>query len=284
MEYRRSPHDEQLRERRRKKQKLRTTVIFVQFVVILILAVTLIVVCAKYNNLKNEADRFNDSSVASGFTESDKSSSLTEEQLLMIAETEKWYMMLVNPDNSVTKEFIDSVELKTITKAYRGDKESAKYLDKRVVEHYEAMCKAASDDGIDLWACSAYRDYEYQQGLFNNRVTRFKNAGLSETEAKTEAAKVVAIPGTSEHHLGLAVDIISVEESFEDTKEFRWLQENAADYGFIMRYPKDKQDITKIIYEPWHYRYVGVEHAKAINELGMCLEEYIEYLKCGGIQ
>lgn len=284
MEYRRSPHDEQIRERRRRKQKLRTTVIFVQFIFILILAVSLIVVCAKYNNLKNETDKFNDSSVTSGYTDSNENNGMTEEQLLMVAETEKWYMMLVNPDNSVTKEFIDSVELKTITEAYRGTKESAKYLDKRVIEHYEAMCKAASDDGIALWACSAYRDYEYQQGLFNNRVTRFKNNGLSEADAKTEAAKVVAIPGTSEHHLGLAVDIISVEESFENTKEFRWLQENAADYGFIMRYPKDKQDITKIIYEPWHYRYVGVEHAKAINELGMCLEEYIEYLKRGGIK
>ena len=81
-----------------------------------------------------------------------------------------------------------------------------------------------------------------------------------------------------------AVDIISVEESFEDTAEFAWLQENAEDFGFIMRYAKDKQDITKIIYEPWHYRYVGVEHAKAINDLGMCLEEYIEYLKSGGVQ
>ncbi len=282
MEYRRSPHDEQLRERRRKKQKMRTTVIFVQFVIILILAVSLIVVCAKYNNLKNETDKFNDSSVASSYTDNE-SGSLTDEQLSMIAETEKWYMMLVNPDNSVSKEFIDSVELKTIAKAYRGTKESAKYLDTRVIEHYEAMCKAASDDGIALWACSAYRDYEYQQGLFNNRVARFKNQGLSDSEAKVEAAKVVAIPGTSEHHLGLAVDIISVEESFENTKEFRWLQENAADYGFIMRYPKDKQDITKIIYEPWHYRYVGVEHAKAINELGYCLEEYIEYLKRGGV-
>ncbi len=284
MEYRRSPHDDQLRERRRKKQKLRTTVIFVQFVLILILAVSLIVVCAKYNNLKNETDKFNDSSVASGYTDSGESTGLTQEQLLMVAETEKWYMMLVNTDNSVTKDFIDSVELKTIASAYRGTKESAKYLDFRVVEQYEAMCKAASDDGIALWACSAYRDYEYQQGLFNNRVIRFKNQGLSEADAKVEAAKVVAIPGTSEHHLGLAVDIISVEESFENTKEFRWLQENAADFGFIMRYPKDKQNITKIIYEPWHYRYVGVEHAKAINELGMCLEEYIEYLKRGGIQ
>ena len=84
--------------------------------------------------------------------------------------------------------------------------------------------------------------------------------------------------------MGLAVDINSVEVSFEDTKAFRWLQENAADYGFILRYPKDKQSITKIIYEPWHYRYVGVKHATAMNELDMCMEEYIEYLKSGASQ
>ena len=102
--------------------------------------------------------------------------------------------------------------------------------------------------------------------------------GMSEEEAKKEAATRVAIPGTSEHHLGLAVDINSVETSFENTKAFKWLQKNAENYGFVLRYPKDKKAITKIIYEPWHYRYVGVEHAKEMNRLGLCLEEYIDLL------
>lgn len=281
MEYRRSPHDEQIRERRRKKQKTRSIVIFSQFVLIIILAISLIVVGVKYSDLKKETDQSFDSSVTSGYTDN-SSDQMTDEQLAMIAETEQWYLMLVNPDKSVTKEFIDSIELETIERAYRGTKESSKYLDKRVVEHFEAMCKAAEGDGIALWACSAFRDYDYQKGLYDNKVTRLMNSGMDEATAKVEAGKVVALPGTSEHHLGLAVDIISVEESFENTKEFRWLQENAADYGFVMRYAKDKQDITKIIYEPWHYRYVGVEHAKEINSLGMCLEEYIDYLKSGG--
>jgi D-alanyl-D-alanine carboxypeptidase len=103
--------------------------------------------------------------------------------------------------------------------------------------------------------------------------------GLSEEKATEKAATMVARPGTSEHNLGLAVDINSVETSFENSKAFKWLQENAEDFGFVLRYPKDKKAITKIIYEPWHYRYVGVEHAKEMNRLGMCLEEYIEYLK-----
>ena len=107
---------------------------------------------------------------------------------------------------------------------------------------------------------------------------------MTRAEAEKKAATIVALPGTSEHHLGLAVDINSVETSFEDTAAFRWLQENAENYGFILRYPKDKQEITKIIYEPWHYRYVGVEHAKTINGLGMCFEEYVEYLSNGGVK
>ena len=74
----------------------------------------------------------------------------------------------------------------------------------------------------------------------------------------------------------------ALEESFENTKAFRWLQEHAEDYGFVMRYPKDNKNVTKIIYEPWHYRYVGVEHAKAMNDLGLCMEEYLEYLSNGG--
>jgi D-alanyl-D-alanine carboxypeptidase len=154
-------------------------------------------------------------------------------------------------------------------------------LDSRIVDKFNAMCQAALNDGVSLISVTAYRTYSYQNTLYNNRVNRCmnENSNLSREEAKKIAATIVALPGTSEHHLGLAVDINSVEETFENTKAFRWLQENAADYGFIMRYPKDKQNITKIIYEPWHYRYVGVEHAKEMLRLDMCMEEYLDHLK-----
>ena len=124
---------------------------------------------------------------------------------------------------------------------------------------------------------------EEKRKYFHNKFTSTKYLEAPFNEAKKVAATIVAVPGTSEHHIGLAVDFNSVEESFENTKAFRWLQENAEDYGFVMRYPKDKKSITKIIYEPWHYRYVGVEHAKAMNDLGLCMEEYLEYLENGGV-
>ena len=97
---------------------------------------------------------------------------------------------------------------------------------------------------------------------------------------------MIAVPGTSEHHTGLAADIVTpthqtLDPQFADTAAGKWLLEHAADYGFILRYPEDKQETTKIIYESWHYRYVGEEHAKAIKESGLCLEEYLEQLKEG---
>ncbi len=195
------------------------------------------------------------------------------------SETEQWYLMLANPDNPVSKEYISGVDKAKIDLNYTDNKSSSRYLDSRVVDAFVAMCKAAKKDGIKMKTISAYRTYEYQEGLFKKRVKRFMDEnGLSEEKATAKAATMVARPGTSEHNLGLAVDINSVETNFENSKAFKWLQENAEDFGFVLRYPKDKKAITKIIYEPWHYRYVGVEHAKEMNRLGMCLEEYIDYL------
>lgn len=107
-------------------------------------------------------------------------------------------------------------------------------------------------------------------------MEEYKNLGYSEADAKLEAGKWVAVPGTSEHCLGYAADLCSLEESFENSEQFAWLQEHCAEYGFILRYPKDKVDITKISYEPWHYRYVGSNHAQIIMSQGLCLEEYLE--------
>lgn len=147
-------------------------------------------------------------------------------------------------------------------------------LQKDVAVQYEAMYNAALEDGIYLTPCSGYRSYETQVELYNNKVNQKLNEGYSEEEAPIQAATVVMVPGSSEHNLGYAMDIVCVEEWFETTDEFAWLTENAEDYGFILRYPEDKQDITMVIYEPWHWRYVGVDAAKAINASGLTLEEY----------
>lgn len=138
-------------------------------------------------------------------------------------------------------------------------------------------CRAADLQPV---ICSDYRSQETQQRLFNNQHNRLIAQGYSEENARTEAGKVVAVPGTSEHQLGLAVDIVDIEnqildEDQEKTAVQKWLMENSWRYGFILRYPNDKSNITGIIYEPWHYRYVGKEAAKEIYDLDVCLEEYL---------
>ncbi len=152
---------------------------------------------------------------------------------------------------------------------------SSEQLDKKIAEHYETMYDAAKKDGVTLTPCSGYRSYDLQKRNYNNKVAYYKDLGYTEEEALTKAATIIMPPGSSEHNLGYAMDIVCVDEWFEDTDEFNWLMENAQDYGFILRYPEDKQDITKVTYEPWHWRYVGVEHAKKIKESGQVLEEYL---------
>ncbi len=125
---------------------------------------------------------------------------------------------------------------------------------------------------------------EKQTRLFNNQVENYKSQVYSEEKAKLQAGKWIAVPGTSEHQLGLAVDVVSVnnqtlDETQENTEEQKWLIKNSYKYGFILRYPTDKSDITGIGYEPWHYRYVGKEAAAVIKEKGICLEEYLETVK-----
>ena len=139
-------------------------------------------------------------------------------------------------------------------------------------------CRAAGNSPV---ICSSYRSYEKQQSLYQNKVNRLAAQGYSQEKAREEAAKAVALPGTSEHQLGLAVDIVDIanqnlDSSQEDTAVQQWLMEHSWEYGFILRYPNDKSDITGIIYEPWHYRYVGKDAAAEIYQQGLCLEEYLE--------
>ena len=142
------------------------------------------------------------------------------------------------------------------------------------------MMDDARAEGLEPYICSSWRSYETQEQLFEQEFESYIEQGYSENAARIQAAQWVAVPGTSEHELGLALDIVSVEnqrleEAQEDTPTQQWLMEHCYEYGFILRYPKDKEDITGIGYEPWHYRYVGREDAAAIQNLGVCLEEYV---------
>lgn len=186
-----------------------------------------------------------------------------------------WRMVLVNPNVKLPDDY--TVETET------ADAATGKELQTEAAEAYRQMAKAAEADGVSLMLCSGYRSVEYQQGLFDKKVEQCLSEGLSQEDAEIKAATIVAAPGHSEHNTGLAADIVTpdhqmLDTAFEQTPAFAWLSQHAAEYGFILRYPQDKTAITGIIYEPWHYRYVGVDNAAAILQSGGCLEEYLAKL------
>lgn len=181
-----------------------------------------------------------------------------------------WRLTLVNPWTPLPEGF--QPQLATVTGGYQVDQRCAGPLEAML-----AACRAAGHAPV---LCSAYRTQEKQASLYQALVTKRQAQGLSLAQAQESAATEVAAPGTSEHQLGLAVDIVDADYQLlnhaqEDTSVQQWLLEHCWDYGFILRYPADKGDVTGIIYEPWHYRYVGREHAQAIRAAGLCLEEYL---------
>ncbi len=182
-----------------------------------------------------------------------------------------WRLILVNKQNPVPDGF--DVKLANIN--------GSQYADERIISDIYRMVDAASSDGVDLMICSAYRSYDRQRTLFNNKINKLMASGMTYLEAYKIGSMSVTVPGTSEHHLGLALDILtgsytSMDDGFADTKAGKWLEKNSADYGFILRYPKGKENITGIVYEPWHFRYVGRKYAKDITDRGVCLEEYLK--------
>lgn len=187
------------------------------------------------------------------------------------------FILLVNPWNYLPEGY--EPELTKLSKyCYTSKKVDASCYDALVKMLDD--CKAAGNDPL---VCSAYRTIEDQEKLFENKVERVMKQGYDREEAERIAATEVARPGTSEHHLGLAVDIVSysnqnLDSSQEKTATQKWLMEHSWEYGFILRYPKGTTDSTGIIYEPWHYRYVGLELAAELHELDMTLEEYLQML------
>ena len=184
--------------------------------------------------------------------------------------TDLWYLLVVNKSKQIPSDYVPKlVEVAS----------SGKYLDYRVAPHYNEMYAAAKKDGVTLTPFSGYRSYARQQRNYNNLVdTYMSRYNLSRNAAAEKAATVILPPGTSEHNLGLAMDVCNTNSTFANQKEYKWLVQHAHEYGFILRYTAEKQSITGIIPEPWHWRYVGVEHAKAIKDSGLCLEEYVDML------
>lgn len=182
-----------------------------------------------------------------------------------------WNLVLVNQKNPMEEGY--EPELTEIEPDY--------FVDSRIADAAKKMLWDSYKAGMRIDICSAYRSVERQEQVFEESLRERLKQGMDYWEAFYDNRKSVAEPGTSEHALGLALDLISnqytkLDEGQESTKEAEWLKENCYKYGFILRYPPEKTDITGIVYEPWHYRYVGVEDATKITELGITLEEYLE--------
>lgn len=180
-----------------------------------------------------------------------------------------WNLILVNRNSYIPDDY--KVEL---TELSNGEK-----VDSRIYPELQEMFNDARAQGYGLFVREGYRTQEEQQQLLDEKIEAYENEGKSKSEAKKLAEQWVAIPGTSEHQLGIAVDINADTTKSSSDDVYSWLAENAHKYGFIKRYPSDKTDITGVINEPWHYRYVGKEAALEIYSQGMCLEEYIDTLE-----
>ncbi len=151
--------------------------------------------------------------------------------------------------------------------------------DERIIDDLLLMMQAAKDDGVNLVIRSPYRTLDRQEYLFNKKIRAYMNQGLSYMEAYKISSQAVTVPGSSEHQVGLALDITSdtfsdLIEEFSETEAGQWLAEHSCEYGFTLRYPEGKEHITSIEYEPWHFRYVGREAAMIMHEENICLEEF----------
>lgn len=190
---------------------------------------------------------------------------------------EDWNLILVNPFQALPDNF--EIELAEV--------DNEQKIDSRIVEAWASWKDAALQDGHRLFFASGHRDVGRQANNFNRTIQEYMDEGMSEEEAVEKAKEYLTEPGHSEHHTGLALDIVDeewivsgqgLEPEYENEASQKWLLASMTDYGFVLRYPEGKEEITGINYEPWHFRYVGVENAQFMEKNELTLEEYIELL------
>ena len=190
-----------------------------------------------------------------------------------VFDRDDWRLLLINKQHPIPEDY--TFELGTIKGSMK--------CDKRIIDDLLAMLQAARDDGINLVICSPYRDLNRQKVLFARKVKAYMDKGMSYIDAYKISSQAVTVPGASEHQIGLALDIVCttyymLNEGFSETEAGKWLQAHSYEYGFTLRYPRGKEYITGIEYEPWHFRYVGKEAAAVMKEKGICLEEFLDSL------
>lgn len=184
-------------------------------------------------------------------------------------DADDWRLILINKQHPIPEDY--QFTLGYLTGSYQ--------CDERIIDDLLLMLKAAKEDGISLRVCSPYRDSERQESLFDRKINKYMSNGYTYIDAYKLSSQAVTVPGSSEHQVGLAIDFISdtyttLDEGFELTDTGKWLKKHCADYGFALRYPKGKEYITSIEYEPWHFRYVGREAASIMMSEELCLEEF----------
>lgn len=255
-------------EQRRKIQRLQRKIIIVGVIAFVCGVLCGKIVFANGENEKKSAEvmintdqRKAENQVKSTTAQENKSS-----------EKEAWNLVLVNSTHYIEDGYEPML----------SEVEDHYQVDYRIAEELQQMLADGREEGLDFIICSAYRTMEKQTELFEAQMQSLVNEkGMSSEEAYAKAGTSVAYPGTSEHQIGLAVDIVArdyqlLDEAQAETPEAEWLKEHCWEYGFILRYPLDKTEKTGIIFEPWHYRYVGKKAAKEIMEHGICLEEYLQ--------
>ena len=252
------------RRQRRYREAMRNRIIAAAFLVLLIVGIIFIVKGCKD---KKQAQEEQQQQAAEALARQDEPQ---EPEPAKPSAADNELLTLVNPWNELPEDW--QVDLVTLSNGLQ--------IDRRCYDALQEMMDACREAGYEPLICSAYRTQETQQDLFNNKVAKLEAGGKSHDEAVQEAGTVVAVPGTSEHQLGLTVDVVDVNnqnltEEQEKTPTQKWLMANSWRYGFIHRYPNSKSDITGILYEPWHYRYVGKDAAQEIFNKGITLEEYL---------
>lgn len=198
--------------------------------------------------------------ISSGYAPSD-----SKETVVSDFDPQKWYLILVNSTHYLPEDYEADIVVLS----------NGESIDRKIYEPLQEMFDDMRKDGVYPIVASGYRTQEEQEQIMEDKIAEYIGQGYSEPEAKSMAEEWVAVPGTSEHQLGIAVDINADGINSYGDEVYSWLLENSYKYGFVKRYPEDKTNITGIINEPWHYRYVGKEAAKEMVEKNLCLEEYL---------
>ncbi len=196
---------------------------------------------------------------------------VTDNAALLGSASDDWCLALISESNPLDTDYVPP----SLTRI-----DDSHSVDSRIAESLQQMLADGRAKGLDMYVTSAYRTLSTQTALFNNGVLTRMRAGMTPLEAYNNAKQSIALPGTSEHAAGIAVDIIAsqyteLDERQADTPEQQWLMAHCWEYGFILRYPQDSISVTGITYEPWHYRYVGRNAAEEITKRGITLEEYL---------